>query len=261
MYEEYLEVALQAARAAGAIQSAGMTTNLVIETKSSFLDLVTQVDKACEAEIARIILENYPDHRLLAEEGTTGGSDARFCWIIDPLDGTTNYAHRHPFFCTSIALEYQGECVVGVVYDPLRDELFHATKGGGAFLNNHPTKVSSVPEISQALLGTGFPGSKGSNPAIIASWEKLALHCHGIRRDGSAALNLCYVSCGRLDGFWESLNAWDMAAAGLIISEAGGQVTNFEGGPFDLYHREILAANNPQVAAGMIELLGKYKES
>ncbi|MEI6044210.1 MAG: inositol monophosphatase family protein [Chloroflexota bacterium] len=254
MFEEFLTVALEAARSAGAIQLEGLSRQQRIETKSSPIDLVTEVDRACEAEIARQILERFPDHQLIAEEGTVGGANPRYRWIVDPLDGTTNYTHRYPCFSVSIGLEYQGEVVVGVVYDALHQELFRATKGGGAFLNDQKIAVSEVPSMSRGLLCTGFPGDQAGNQQVLAAWEKISLKCHGIRRDGSAALDLCYVASGRLDGFWERLNSWDMAAGALIVVEAGGRVTNFGGGPFDLYQREIVAANG-YIGPEMVEVL------
>lgn len=258
MYEQYLEVARSAARAAGQIQLDGLTRRLRIETKRSPIDLVTEVDKACEAEIARQIRENFPDHQLLAEEGTTGGDDPDFRWIVDPLDGTTNYTHRYPFFSTSIALEHKGQLVVGVVYNPVSQELFEATAGGGAFLNGEKISVSSNPTLLQSLTCTGFPGDQAGNHEVVVAWEKVSLHCQGVRRDGSAALDLCYVACGRLDGFWEKLNAWDMAAGWVIVTEAGGRITNFQGQPFDLYRREIVATNahiGPELVAVLKETL------
>lgn len=254
MFEEFLEVAFDAAKAAGAIQLEGLNRQLRIETKRSPIDLVTEVDKMCEAEIARRISARFPDHQLLAEEGTTSGANPDYRWIVDPLDGTTNYTHHYPLFAVSIGLEYQGQVIVGVVYDALHNEMFHTTLGGGAFLNGQPIRVSNVPELAKGLLCTGFPGDQSGNQTVLAAWEKISLHCHGIRRDGSAALDLCYVACGRLDGFWEALNAWDMAAAALLIREAGGTVTNFKGEPFDLYKREIVASNGP-VGLEMVQLL------
>ncbi len=243
MFEEYLEVALEAARAAGEIQLEGMNRQLRVATKRSFMDLVTEIDQACEAEIARRLLARFPDHQLLAEEGTVGGDNPRFRWVVDPLDGTTNYFHRYPFFCVSIGLEVDGQLAVGVIFDAVHNELFQATAGGGAFLNGTPINVSETAGLNQALLCTGFPGDQSGNQSVMAAWERLALLCHGIRRDGSAALDLCYVACGRLDGFWERLNAWDMAAGALIVAEAGGMVSNFAGEPFNLYQREIIVAN------------------
>lgn len=243
MFEEHLEVARQAAKAAGVIQLEGLNRTRQVETKSGPFDLVTEVDRACEAEIARLILSRFPDHQLLAEEGSTGGANPDFCWIIDPLDGTTNYTHRYPFFSVSIGLAYQGQVIVGVVYDALHNELFEAKAGSGAYLNGRSIKVSQAAELGQALLCTGFPGDQAGNRQVMTAWERLSLRCHGIRRDGSAALDLCYVACGRLDGFWERLNAWDMAAGALIVLEAGGHVTNFQGGAFEVYEREIVATN------------------
>jgi myo-inositol-1(or 4)-monophosphatase len=243
MYTEYLEIARNAATTAGAIQLEGLTRNLKVMTKSSPIDLVTEVDQLCEAEIARLILENFPTHQILAEEGSTGGDDPAFRWIIDPLDGTTNYTHRYPYFSVSIGLEHKGRVIVGVVYNAVNNEMFWATEGGGAFLNGAPIHVSEVPSLNKALLCTGFPGDQAGNKEILGAWERISLLSHGIRRDGSAALDLCSVACGRFDGFWEKLNAWDMAAGSLIVTEAGGHVCNFVGEAFDMYKREIVATN------------------
>jgi myo-inositol-1(or 4)-monophosphatase len=258
MYNQYLEVARKAARAAGEIQLAGLRRHLRIETKSSPIDLVTEVDRMCEAEIARQIRESFPTHQLLAEEGTLGGDAPDFRWIVDPLDGTTNYTHRYPFFSVSIALEHQGRLVVGVVLDAVHNELFEAVAGGGAFLNGEPITVSSTPNLGQSLVCTGFPGDQAGNQQVLTAWEKVSLRCHGVRRDGSAALDLCYVACGRLDGFWERLNAWDMAAGVVLVTEAGGRITNFQANPFDLYQREIVATNasiGPELVAVLKETL------
>ncbi len=254
MLNEYLEIAQAAARAAGAIQLEGLSRQIQIETKTSPIDLVTEIDRACEAEVARHILARFPDHQLKAEEGTVGGEHPDFRWHIDPLDGTTNYAHRYPFFCVSIALEQQGKIVVGVVYNALNKEMFWASAGGGAYLNGQPIHVSEVAELGRGLLCTGFPGDQSGNQQVLAAWEKISLRCHGIRRDGSAALDLCHVACGRLDGFWERLNSWDMAAGALMVREAGGLVTNFQGGSFDLYQREIVASNG-RIGPAMVEFL------
>ncbi len=255
MYEEFLRVAKQAALAAGQLQLEGLERELYIETKRSPIDLVTEVDRACEVEVARQIEENFPGHQFMGEEGTIGGDNPEYRWIVDPLDGTTNYTHHYPHFCVSIALEYQGQLIVGVVYDAVRNELFSATAGGGAFLNDHLIRVSSVPSLAKALVCTGFPGDQAGNQQVLVAWEQISLRCHGIRRDGSAALDLCYVAAGRLDGFWERLNAWDMAAGALLVREAGGVVTNFAGKDFELYNREIVASNGP-VGADMVDWLG-----
>ena len=253
-YKRFLEVAIEAAHAAGKIQLEGLGRKLEVKTKKSDIDLVTEVDKNCELEIARIITQNFPDHQLLAEEGTEAGNNPEYLWIVDPLDGTTNFTHHYPFFSVSIALEHKGELIVGVVYDAVHDELFSATAGGGAYLNSQPIHVSSAPSLSKALLCTGFPGDRAGNQQVLAEWESISLQCHGIRRDGSAALDLCYIAAGKLDGFWEQLNAWDMAAGAVIVREAGGVVTNFRGEAFDVHNREIIASNGP-VGREMVEWL------
>jgi myo-inositol-1(or 4)-monophosphatase len=259
MFEEYLEIAKLAARIAGAIQLEGLKRDLQVLTKSSPIDLVTEIDRNCEAEIVRQILQNYPDHQILAEEGTTGGKNPDFCWIIDPLDGTTNYTHRYPNFAVSIGLQYKGELAVGVIYEPVRDEMFTATAGGGAFLNNERIKVSKTATLSKALLGSGLPGGKAINQSMLEAWERISACCQGVRRDGSAALDLCYVACGRYDGYWERpLFIWDIAAGALIVQEAGGQVSNFDGTQLDLYKREIVATNG-KITAELLEALGSVE--
>lgn len=254
MYQQYLTLAQDAAKAAGQLQREGLRRVLKVETKSGPADLVTEVDHACEAEITGRILAAYSDHRLLAEEGTIGGSNPDWCWLIDPLDGTTNYTHRFPYFSASIGLEYRGELVMGVVYDPVKDEMFWASAGGGAFLNGEPIRVSSVAQLRKALLCSGYPGDKADDSSVVLAWQRLSLQSHGVRRNGSAALDLCNVACGRFDGFWEPLNPWDMAAGVLIVREAGGTLTNFSGGPFDLYRQEIIASNG-RIGAEMVSSL------
>lgn len=207
-------------------------------------DLVTEADRASEALISARIRSLWPDHDIIGEEGTRTESGSDWRWYVDPLDGTTNFAHGFPVFCVSMALEYRGERVAGVIYDPTRDELFAASKKGGAFLNGHKIQVSSTPLLRESLLATGFPSRKRHRNPNIHFYHQLTLRSHGVRRAGSAALDLAYVACSRFDAFWEfNLNPWDTAAGVLLVEEAGGRVGNFTGGPFHISSREVLASN------------------
>lgn len=255
--EEYLQIALTAARAAGAIQLRNQGTNLEIDSKSNESDLVTRTDTECEAEIRRIVLAQFPDHAFLGEEGGTSGS-SRHRWIVDPLDGTVNYAHGFPFFCVSVALEIDGQVVVGVVFDANRNETFTAIRSEGARLNGTPIRVSSVASLDggRTMLATGFPYDKTEALRMLDAFKRFLDYGLPIRRPGAAALDLCYIACGRLDGFYESkLNAWDCAAANLIIQEAGGTVTNFRGEVYSYEAEKKLIASNGQIHAAMVEIL------
>lgn len=235
-----LALAVRAARAAGQIQQEHVGRSHIIRTKSSFSDLVTEVDGLCEAAIRALIAEQYPDHAVLGEEEGEGGqTGAEYRWVVDPLDGTVNYAHGFPFYCVSVALERRGETgtevagaerLLGVVYDATRGELFTATRGGGAFLNGSPLRVSDTPTLTTpALLSTGFPYDPGDSRNLGLLGKLLAMGVP-VRRPGAAALDLCYVACGRFDGYWEmGLKPWDSAAGALIVQEAGGRVTDILG--------------------------------
>lgn len=242
--ENMLQVAQAAAREAGVFQKQKWATAIQIEFKSE-INLVTEVDKASEQMIIAKIVANFPDHDVLAEEGFGHRKDSIYKWIIDPLDGTTNFAHSYPLWCVSIALECQGQIVVGVVYDPLKDEMFSAMRGAGAFLNGRNICVSSHKLLSQALLATGFAYNvRETANNNLQQFGKMLLKAQSVRRDGVAALDLCYVACGRYDGYWElNLFPWDMAAGLLIVEEAGGQVTRYNGAPFSVYDKEICATN------------------
>lgn len=211
------------------------------------IDLVTDVDLASEQLIRDAIANRYPRHQVLAEEGGLAENASDYRWIIDPLDGTTNYAHGFPIFAVSIALEYRGELILGVVYDPMREELFACERGGGAALNRKPIRVSSATDLSLSMVATGFPYDiRTSRLNNLDHWANFAKNAQALRRCGSAALDFCYVACGRFDGFWElSLNPWDMAAGALMVVEAGGRVTDFSGGPFSVYRPEVIASNGP----------------
>jgi myo-inositol-1(or 4)-monophosphatase len=213
------------------------------------IDLVTEADLASEKLIIERIKSHYPRHAILAEEsGVTAGVEAAgksdWKWIIDPLDGTTNYAHGYPCFCVSIAVERAGAIEIGVVYDPARDEMFAAERGQGATLNQRPMRVSTVDDLNTAMLCTGFPYNVRERPNFARDFVNFTMSAQAVRRDGSAALDLAYLACGRFDGFWEDgLNAWDVAAGLLLIEEAGGRITNYQGAPLDIYTPKVLATN------------------
>lgn len=217
--------------------------------KVSFKDkvnLVTDVDKRCEDIILQRVKSSYPNHCIISEEsGKSGMSGSEYLWLIDPLDGTTNYAHGFNFFCVSIALMKAGKIIAGAVCDPLRNELFSAAKGSGAFLNGNRIEVSGVRRLDKALLSTGFPYRFGkAMRRNIENFSRFMMKAQAVRRPGSAALDLCYVASGRFDGFWEAeLNPWDTAAGALIVEEAGGRVSDFGSHPFNPFMKQILATN------------------
>ncbi len=239
------DAAVRYARAAGAILREGWGRTHHPELKGR-IDLVTDYDRRSEALLLEAIAREFPDHAVLAEEsGARPAPGARVRWIVDPLDGTTNFAHNYPFFCVSIGVEVDGVLVAGVVFDPVREELFAAAAGAGATLNGAPIRVSAVARVQDALLVTGFPYDVREHPErSVPLFQAFLVRAQGIRRDGSAALNLCYLACGRFDGFWEGhLSAWDMAAGTMIVREAGGVVTAYDGDAFALEARQILASN------------------
>jgi myo-inositol-1(or 4)-monophosphatase len=240
----YLELAVAAAREAGRIQKRHFGGVTRVEYKGE-IDPVTEVDRRCEKKIVRMILDRFPEHDVMTEESPFEGKDASWKWIVDPLDGTTNYLHGLPCFCVSIALEVAGRVVLGVVYDPILDELFHAEEGQGAFLNGNRISVSQTDILDRSFLCTGFPYDVREHADFYLSYfREFMIRSFAVRRLGSAALDLCYLAAARFDGFWElKLHAWDVAAAGLIVTEAGGRTTDFHGGPFNIYSGEILASN------------------
>mgnify|MGYP000477654363 FL=1 len=240
-----LDFAVETAREAGALLRDHFGRTVDVGYKSSPIDLVTEADLLSESFITKRIAAHYPRHAILAEESGHQAGDSEYRWLIDPLDGTTNYAHGYPFFCVTLALEYRGEIVLGVAYDPLREELFVAERGAGATLNGRPIHVSRTETLAKGLLATGFPYTIRSQPdESLAYFGRFVKTAQAIRRDGSAVLDLCYLACGRFDGFWElGLKPWDMAAGALMVEEAGGRVTRFDGSRFRLYEPEILASN------------------
>ncbi|MCK4385691.1 MAG: inositol monophosphatase [candidate division Zixibacteria bacterium] len=261
--DEFKKIAVQAALKGGEILNEHRGKVKHIGYKGE-VNLVTEVDKISEETILKIIKKNFTDHAILTEESEGKKSKSTYKWIIDPLDGTTNYAHDFPMYCVSVALEKDGEIILGVVYNPNLDELFVAEKGNGAIFSEgfrgHKLKrkisVSQTAELSQSLLATGFPydirKSKIDNLDHFANFYKKA---QAVRRGGSAALDLCYLAMGRFDGFWElKLSPWDMAAGKLMVEEAGGRVTDFLGGQFNIYLKEILGSNG-KIHQQMIEIL------
>ncbi|MBT9582191.1 inositol monophosphatase [bacterium] len=241
----YLDSARQAARAAGEIIRLRFGTRVGVHHKGP-IDLVTEVDLACERLILDILQKDWPDHDILGEEGGRTGHGQGPLWIVDPLDGTRSFAHGYPFVSVSIGLEIEGKVRLGVVYDPIRDELFEAIQGHGAHLNGQPIGVSSTRHLKDALLVTGFPYhlAEIDNQALFDLFREMVVHSGGIRRDGSAALDFCYLACGRLDGYWEFfLKPWDAAAGALIAHEAGATVTNLGGQPYELRQAEVLVSN------------------
>jgi myo-inositol-1(or 4)-monophosphatase len=231
------------AREAGALLMGYFHQHVKIEYKGD-VDLVTIADRKSEALILERIRAKWPAHDVLGEEGARIETGSDYKWYVDPLDGTTNFAHGFPVFCVSLAIDYKGKRVAGVLYDPTRDELFSAELGSGAYLNGERMHVSATSNLAECLVATGFPSHKRHKNPNIFFYHQITLKTHGVRRAGSAALDLANVASGRFDGFWEfNLNPWDTAAGVLIVEEAGGRVTDFSGGPFQLNSRETVATN------------------
>jgi myo-inositol-1(or 4)-monophosphatase len=253
----FLTTALEAARGAGRLLREELGGTRHIRHKRSVIDLVTEMDQRAEAFIVERLRGAFPDHAILAEESGATDGHSGYRWLIDPLDGTTNYAHGLPIFAVSVGLERAGVVELGVAYDPSRDECFVAERGQGATLNGEAIRVSSVDALDQALLVTGFPYDiRTTAETNLPQYAALSIRSQAVRRLGSAVLDLCYVACGRLDGFWElSLGPWDMAAGGLIVQEAGGRVTNVCGGPWRLEGPGVLASNG-RVHDAMLSALG-----
>jgi myo-inositol-1(or 4)-monophosphatase len=243
-----LNFAIQTARDAGSLLAERFGRTLQVTNKSE-LDLVTESDLASERLIIDRIKTHYPRHAILAEESGASapedsGTKSEWRWIIDPLDGTTNYAHGYPCFCVSMGLEHKGRMEVGVIYDPMRDEMFTAERGVGASLNGRRIQVSATRNLAGALLCTGFPYDVRERSEFARHFGNFIMNAQGVRRDGAAALDLAYVACGRFDGFWEEgLKPWDVAAGALLVEEAGGRVSNYAGEPLSIYVPPIVASN------------------
>ena len=257
-----LNIAVKAARIAGAlINRASIDVDLLRISSKAPNDFVTEVDQAAERAIIDTLLAAYPGHGILAEESGRehGAKDSDYLWIIDPLDGTTNFIHGFPVYAVSIALAFKGQVQQAVVYDPSRNDLFYASKGRGAFLNDKRLRVSKRIRLADALLGTGFPFRKGDNfKRYLQMFETVMQSCAGLRRPGAASLDLCYVAAGYYDGFFETgLSTWDMAAGALMITEAGGLIGNFTGEADFLYQREVVAGN-PKIYGQLVQILTPY---
>jgi myo-inositol-1(or 4)-monophosphatase len=249
---EFAHVADGIARQAGALLRKFYEKGVSTEYKGD-VDIVTEADRASEQLIREKLKAAFPTHGVYGEEGTRDQMESEYRWYVDPLDGTTNFAHGFPAFCVVLGLEHRpaglaadadGEIIAGVVYDPLRNEMFSAERGKGAFLNGRAIHVSKTKTLQESLTATGFPSRKRHASPNIHLYQQITLRSHGVRRAGSAALDLAYVACGRLDGFWEfNLNPWDTSAGVLLVTEAGGTITHFDGGKFTLDSREVLATN------------------
>jgi myo-inositol-1(or 4)-monophosphatase len=240
---EFVPAAEAIAREAGELLMGYFARHVKIEYKGD-VDLVTEADRASEALIIDRLQARFPRHDVMGEEGARRETGSEYKWYVDPLDGTTNFAHGFPVFCISMGLEYKGQVVAGVVYDPTRGEMFSAEKGSGAYLNQRRIHVSKTSRLPESLVATGFPSHKRHKNPNIYFYHQITLRTHGVRRAGSAALDLVSVASGRFDGFWEfNLNPWDLAAGVLLVQEAGGQVTGFFGQPFRLEDRDVVASN------------------
>ena len=254
MNRQYKKVAIMAATKSGSFIKRSVGKIVAISYKGRD-NIVTDVDKKAEDIIISTIRSHFPEHSILSEEKGSIDNHSPYKWIVDPLDGTTNFAHAFPFFCVSIALERSGEVVLGVVYDPLRNELFFAESGKGAYLNNKRIEVSGVKKISAAFLATGFSYGRRRKDKNVANFRRFLLRTMAIRRAGSAALDLAYVACGRFDGFWErDLHPWDNAAGFLIVRESKGKITKFDGSKFSPYDKNILASNG-KIHAQMLAII------
>jgi myo-inositol-1(or 4)-monophosphatase len=253
--DKFIQVGTEAARGAGLLIRERFNTDFAVTHKGA-INLVTEVDLAAEEFIVSRIRKDFPKHSILAEEGHSRAPRDSISWIIDPLDGTTNFAHGYPVFSVSIGLEIDGEVVWGVVFDPMRNELYTARRGNGSFCDDVPLCVSKVETLSASLLATGFPYDiRTSKQNNLDNFCAFALRSHGVRRSGSAALDLCNVAAGRLDGFWElKLNPWDCAAGYLMVREAGGTVTNYHGQAGSIYDGEVIASNG-LIHSEMIKVL------
>jgi len=257
--DKYLDTAVEIASEAGALlaELSKQPREISYKRKS---DIVTDADRRSEAMITERIRGHFPDHAIVAEEGGGKETSSDYCWYVDPLDGTTNYAHGFPVYCVTLALAYRDEVIAGVVYDPNREEMFAAERGAGATLNGQRIHVSQTSDLAESLLGTGFPPFASNHDLNLQFFFKLTHLSHGIRRAGAAALDLCSVAAGRYEGFWElKLNPWDKAAGSLLVTEAGGRVTDLTGGAFSL-HRDEIFASNGLIHETMLEVFSSILE-
>lgn len=238
-----METSAEIAREAGAVLANYYERNIGYEYKAPH-DLITAADRASEALVVERLQSHFPSHSIVCEESGTHEGSSEYCWYVDPLDGTTNFAHGFPVFNVTLALERAGELVAGVIFDPTRREMFAAERGGGAYLNSHRIQVSGVKQLEEGLFATGFPNWRRHKEVNVHFFHQVAMATHGVRRAGSAAIDLAYVACGRLDGFWEfGLKPWDVAAGTLLVMEAGGQVSDMRGESARLEGPHILATN------------------
>ncbi|MEI8349073.1 MAG: inositol monophosphatase family protein [Candidatus Omnitrophota bacterium] len=254
----YLQGAIAAAKRAGKIHKKYFRKGVAVKTKSSSYDLVTTADTEAEIEVVSFLKKHWPDHNFICEEHLYQETPSEYIWIIDPLDGTNNFACGIALFSVSIALKYRNELLLGVVYDTINNELFYAQKNKGAFLNNKRIRVNDVSHLKQAMLITGFYYDRGREmiKTLVAVKRFLSLHVLGIRRFGSAALDLCYVACGRAAGFWEfELSPWDFAAGKLLVEEAGGKVTDNKGKVVPLTKKHFIVASNGQIDRQLLEVI------
>src|SRR5689334_3501933 len=254
---QYLETAVEIAREAGALLSHYFERRVAFETKGEF-DLVTEADRASEKLVVERLRTHFPSHGIVAEEGGGHTSASDYVWFVDPLDGTTNFAHGFPVFNVTLGLARGGEMIAGVVYDPMRQEMFTAERGAGAYLNNRRIHVSATTKVGESLASTGFPSRKRHHNINIHFYYQLAMASHGVRRTGSAAVDLAYVASGRLDYFWEfGLKPWDMAAGTLLVSEAGGRISDMCGASHSVTGSDHLLADNGFLHEQVIEIFGR----
>jgi myo-inositol-1(or 4)-monophosphatase len=252
----YLETAIDIAREAGALLSTYFERRIPFELKGDF-DLVTEADRASERLVVERLRSHFPSHSIVAEEGGGHEGSSGYRWYVDPLDGTTNFAHGYPVYNVTMGLEQDGEMLVGVVFDPNRQEMFSAERGAGAYLNNRRIRVSAARRLEDSLVSTGFPSRKRHLNVNIHFYHQMAMATHGVRRSGSAAIDLANVACGRLEAFWEfGLNPWDMAAGILLVTEAGGRCTDMKGGPHVLTGPHLLT-DNGAVHQEIVDLFGE----
>jgi myo-inositol-1(or 4)-monophosphatase len=258
----YLDISAEIAREAGALLANYFERHIGYELKGDY-DLVTEADRASERLVIERLRSHFPAHSIVAEEGGGHQGSSEFCWYVDPLDGTTNFAHGFPMYNVTMALEQAGELIAGVIFDPMRNEMFLSERGSGAYLNYRRIRVSKAERLEDSLVATGFPSRKRHENINVHFYYQLAMITHGVRRAGSAALDLAYVASGRLDGFWEfGLNPWDMAAGVLLINESGGRCSDMLGGPVKLRGPHLLA-DNGAIHEGMLGVFadvfrGKY---